>query len=189
MKTSDVPLTHKLIRAVPFIAAIILGIVVYIRAVEGPFIWDDIVLIQQLGIHTSEGWWQIFTTGFLYDSAGKGAAFYRPIIIASLLFDHALWGEDTLGYHITNLFFHAVTILFVGILTWQILRSRVAAVASAFLFAVHQVHADSVCWVSGRTDVICAGFLISGICAYMEYHRSGRRGFLAISLVLILLAL
>lgn len=77
MKTSGIPLTHKLIRALPFIAAIILGIVVYIRAVDGPFVWDDVALVQQLDIYTSEGWWQIFTTGFLCDSSGKAAAFYQ----------------------------------------------------------------------------------------------------------------
>lgn len=189
MKASGTSFAQRLLWLGPFVVAVALGTLVYLRAVNGPFIWDDEVLVQQLDMHTGEGWWQIFTTGFLIDPSGGKAAFYRPIIVASLLFDRALWGDNTLGYHLTNLFFHAITILFVGVLTWQILRSRIAAIASAFLFAVHPIHADSVCWISGRTDVICAAFLIPGICAYMEYYRSKRRGFLVLSLVLILLAL
>lgn len=176
-------------RAAPYAAAVVLGVAVYLRSVAGPFIWDDSILIEQLKQHTSRGLWGIFTSGFLFRTIGPGVDFYRPLITISFLVDTALWRDNTIGFHLVNLLFHAISILGVALLTWLTLRSRVAALGAAFLFAVHPAHTESVAWVSGRTDVMCAAFLVSGACAYLAYRERRRTGFLILSLALVLMAL
>jgi len=178
----------SLVRAAPYVAAVILGVVIYLRAARGPFIWDDNFLLGQLKRYEGSSPLNAFKFGFLIRPTG-GADFYRPMITLSLLLDQSLWGSNPAGYHATNLVLHAISILMVALFTWLVLRSRLAAIASAFLFAVHPVHAESVCWISGRTDLACAAFLLSGISLYLIYRRSGRRIALAGSYVLTVFAL
>lgn len=160
----------------------------YLRAAQGPFIWDDNFLLKQLGRYEGSSLLKIFTSGFLIRPTG-GADFYRPLVTLSLVLDRSLWGSNPLGYHATNLVLHAVSILMVALFIWLLLRNRAAAIGGAFLFAVHPVHAESVCWISGRTDLICAVFLLGGLNLYLIYRTSGRRIALVASYVLIALAL
>ena len=90
-----------------------------------------------------------FTSGFMVRPTG-GADFYRPMVILSLAFDDALWGDNSVGYHVTNLVLHAASIGMVALFAWLLLRSRAAAIGAAFLFAVHPVHAESVCGPCAR---------------------------------------
>jgi len=179
---------EMLLRVAPYAAALI-GIAVYLRSVNGPFIWDDGILIEQLEQREGQSFWSIFTTGFFTRPFGGGADYYRPLIIASFIADLALWNHNTLGYHLLNLVLHGFTVLAVGLLTWLTLRNRIAAAGAALLFAVYPVHAESVCWISGRTDVFCVMFLLFGLCAYLAYRQQGRKALLAASLVLVALAL
>ncbi|HUV05444.1 MAG TPA: tetratricopeptide repeat protein [Armatimonadota bacterium] len=190
MASSGFSRTNRLLLgALPYAAAVLLGIGVYLRSVNGPFISDDWVLLYQIEQRPDMGLWGMLTSGYIHRLFGGGADFYRPLINASFLLDHALWENRTVGYHLLNLGFHAVCILLVALLAWLILRNRVAAIWAAFVFAAHPAHAESVCWISGRTDVFCAAFMLSGLCAYLAYRERKRKGFLALSLVLVLLAI
>ena len=174
--------------AAPYLAAVVLGVGVYLRAASGPFIWDDTFLIEQLRRYEGSSLLKVFTSGFLIRPT-DGADFYRPMITLSLLLDRSLWGSNPAGYHATNLVLHAASILMVALFTGLILRSRAAAIAGAFLFAVHPVHSESICWISGRTDLMCAAFLLGGLSLYLIHRRSGRRIAPAASYLLVVLAL
>jgi len=188
MKKPGLNVVESLLWVMPYAMAAVLGIAVYARSAHGPLIWDDTLLIDQLKQHMSDGFWGVFTKGFIFRPDGIGADFYRPLVTLSLVLDNALWHGNVLGFHLTNIFFHVICILSVAWLTQLVLRNRIAAVASAFLFAVHPAHTESVSWISGRTDVMCAAFLLLGACTYLVYREHRKKGFLALSVTFTLLA-
>src|SRR6185436_6581678 len=79
-------------------------------------------------------------------------------------------------FHIMNLVWHGV----VGGLAFLVLRRWLGAhwpaLVGALLFVVHPTKAESVAWISGRTDVICmiAVLLASqGIARRLRGERGG----------------
>jgi tetratricopeptide (TPR) repeat protein len=89
-------------------------------------------------------------------------ALYRPLTNLSYALDHAIWGLEAYGYHLTNLALYATVVLLVHRLALAYLPSSGFALASALLFAVHPVHCDAVDSVAGRSEVL--GLLWSLLC-------------------------
>ena len=115
--------------------------------------------------------------------AGETAhTFFRPAVILSYAADMAIWGPWPPGFRLTNLLLHILCTL----LVYRMARSEglgdAAALAAGALFAAHPAHVESVAWISGRTDLLCAAFMLG---AWLHY----RRGRTAASLCLFGLAL
>jgi len=49
-----------------------------------------------------------------------GSAFYRPLVSVSLYFDYLIWHNNGLGFHITNLLFHYVSVAFIYLFAQEI---------------------------------------------------------------------
>ena len=84
--------------------------------------------------------------------------YYRPVVYLSYWFDRVLGGESPGIGHLSNLMFHAAAALLVGALAARLLRDDVGGLAAGLVFATHPVHVESIAWVAGRSDVLCAIF-------------------------------
>jgi tetratricopeptide (TPR) repeat protein len=97
------------------------------------------------------------------------AANWLPLTWLTLLADHALWGLDPVGYHLTNLALHVgSTLLLFGALA----RMTGQGARSAFVagvFALHPLHVESVAWASERKDVLAGLFFMLTLFAYASY--------------------
>jgi len=120
--------------------------------------------------------------------------YFRPVIVLSYIADAWFWssiaayppGEplrvwklewtrlNPVGFHLTNVLFHALNGLLVFLAVRTLTRRPRIALAAGLLFAVHPIHAESVCWIAGRTDVIATTFLLAALWAYLRSRR--RRG-------------
>jgi tetratricopeptide (TPR) repeat protein len=109
---------------------------------------------------------------------------YHPLTWLSLALDHALWGLDPKGYHLTNLLLHAANAVLFYCLARRLLGGREwAAAVTALVFAVHPLRAESVAWVSERRDVLSGFFyLLSILCWLRAVGEGPRRKWLAVSL-------
>ncbi len=94
--------------------------------------------------------------------ATRGMGHPMPVTNASLALDHAMWGTDPFGWHLTNVAVFALTI---ASLPWayhaagRAIGRRIspwAAAVAALLVASHWCNAEVVGWVSSRKD-LCAG--------------------------------
>jgi tetratricopeptide (TPR) repeat protein len=111
---------------------------------------------------------------------------YQPLSWLTLALDHALWGMDGRGYHLTSLALHlANTVLVARLLAALVPRARPLAVAAGtLLFAVHPLRVEAVAWATARRDVLAALFTLLAALAYLRAAagvRAGaaRRGWLA----------
>ena len=132
---------------------------------------------------------------------------YIPVTWLTLGLDHALWGMDPAGYHLTSLVFHATNAVLVYAVAVQLLvlgfapirdddrlPLHLGAAAAALLFALHPLRVESVAWVTERRDVVSGCFALASVLAYLTAARragpSGRAhaGWLAASAGAFLLA-
>lgn len=168
MKRNDWSRTKRLV-----LVAIVLvtAAVAYGKSLSGGFVWDDRPLIvENRLVHGFDGLGTLLTSGFWQtdDTQDRFRAFFRPLVSASYAVDHAVWGLRPFGFRLTNLILHAVCCLLVLGLAREEGASAAAALAAAALFAAHPVHVESVAWISGRTDLLCAAFALGAF----ALHRS-----------------
>ncbi|MDO8446235.1 MAG: tetratricopeptide repeat protein [Deltaproteobacteria bacterium] len=114
---------------------------------------------------------------------------YPPITMLSFAIDYAFWGLNPLGYHLTNIVFHAFSTFLVFLLVVRLIECRnqpssfdphpsilISASVTAFLFGIHPLNVEPVAWVMGRGNLISPLFFFLSLIAYLKYNTvSGKR--------------
>jgi len=105
-----------------------------------------------------------------------GFPYYRPMVTASFALDHALFGLDPWGYHLTNVLLHLANALLVLMLVRRLYPAggRLGALAAALLFATHPVHPNAVGWVAARSDLLAGVGALGMLVAYQKAWSGGR---------------
>jgi tetratricopeptide (TPR) repeat protein len=170
-------------------ALLFLGLVAYVPAMGGGFIWDDDAYLTKNQVVKSEhGLWQIWSDPM------SGPQYY-PLVFTTFWAEYQLWGLKPLGYHVTNVLLHAVN----AILLWQVLRRLAVPGAwlAAAVFVVHPVYVESVAWVTERKNVLSGLFYLAAALAYFRFSppepdqspQAARWGSYAAAVLLFLAAL
>jgi hypothetical protein len=156
---------------------------------DGGFFMDDHYFLKE--IHAQGG---IART--LEDFAGNwlgftGYPYYRPLVTASFALDHAVFGLEPWGYHLTNLLLHLANTLLVFVLVRRIYPpgGRSGALAAALLFSTHPVHPNAVGWVAARSDLLVALGTLGMLTACHAAWQGRRRGWPAVAAALFAVAL
>ena len=157
-----------------------LSVLVYLNALNNPFVYDD---------HDT-----VVANPSLVDPANIRFVLvhspFRPVVNVSYAIDRALWGTQPFGFHLTNVILHAVVVALLYALATVALadaRARTGAInggagsrdrwwafTAAALFAVHPLMSEAVGYVSGRSEVLCAVFFVAALLvARMALLRGG----------------
>lgn len=147
-------------RAGPATLPVLLAVATYATSIGAGFVWDDTTLVlADARLRSLEGVGEILASDFFAGADGeRGYGYYRPVVTLTYMADLAVFGPRPAGFHVTNVALHALVCLVVYALGAALLRRRDAACVAACLFAVHAVHAESVVWISGRTDLLATLF-------------------------------
>ena len=108
-----------------------------------------------------------------------GGIYYRPVTILTYRFDKFLWQLNPLAMHLENLLLHAVNAILVFFLARTFLpegerKSSLLPLAAALLFGLHPLTAESVNWISGRTDPLAALFILLTALSILHYRNHER---------------
>ncbi len=131
--------------------------------------WDDIdyVLGNPLIKDTSPaGLSAIFSTPVMGN--------YHPLTILSYAIEYAISGYEPALYHFDSLVLHVAATLMVYWFVVALTGRRAAAAVTALLFGLHPMHVESVAWISGRKDELCAIFYFMACIGWLHYLRPGR---------------
>jgi hypothetical protein len=170
---------------------VIAGAALYYPSLRGELVWDDGIVAKD----------QMVAFRSLHDVFFPpkgipqwGTSYYRPMVTLSYLADQALFGRGaTRGPHGAVILFHLIATFFVWVLARQVLRGRPwaewGAMAAGVLFAVHPIHTESVCWITGRSDTVAAMFLLPAVVTALHYRERGATWALLASPVLYLCAI
>jgi len=169
----------------------VLGAVLYAPALEGELVWDD-GIVQKDQMAAFQSLRDVFFPP--KDIPQWGVIYYRPLVTLSYLADQKLFGRGaSRGPHGTVIVCHLIATFFVWVLARQILRRQAwsgwGALAAASIFAVHPIHAESVAWITGRSDTVAAVFFLPAIIAALHYRDRGATWCLPLSAILYLCAI
>lgn len=142
--------------------------------------------------------------GRIFSQAHLGA--WLPLTYVSFALDHHFWGDNPLGYHLTNILLHAANAGLVVLLADRLLKNVVknghelwmypfALALAALLWSTHPLRVESVVWVAERKDVLNGLFSLAAVLAYLSYTsrtadgQGGSRLFYLLALVFFMLSL
>jgi hypothetical protein len=141
--------------------------------------------------------YQIKTGGAFGVWTTAPAVFFRPVVSLTLFIDYTIWGLNSIGYHLTNLSFHAGCGFFVYRILSQLLKNaqfqskpiKWMPIVGALLFIILPSHAEAVTWISARSDLVAACFCLGSFSYYLSYKNHPQRKHFLLSDFLFLLAL
>ncbi len=138
-------------------------------ALRGGLIWDDRAMIgEDPRIRGLDQIGRIFRETFQpAGGAAFGSTYYRPLTTLSFALDYARGGAAPAAFHQTNLLLHVLATLAAFLLLRRWLGRGPAALLAALVLAVHPSRTESVCWITGRTD------LLSGLFVFVSLLLAG----------------
>ncbi len=113
--------------------------------------------------------------------------FNRPVMLASLMLDAAVWGREPFGYHLTSVLLHVANVLLLWLIIRELTQPQPASQAcpttgpvsmpekmllpllTALIFAVHPIVAEAVCEPTFREDLLVALFSLSALVLAMAH--------------------
>lgn len=167
------------------LAIVILGAFVYLNALLGTFIWDDVALIVT-NLHIRDLGYipRLFAENIYHqDMIGR---FYRPLLMSTFALDYEYWGLDPFGYHLTNICLHLANAVLIFNIILLIFGRRPLAFLTALFFVLHPVQTEAVTYISGRADPLAAFFCLVSFMFFIEHFgRDGvsRRLYSAVSVL------
>ena len=157
-------------------ALFLLAIAVYANSLAHDFVWDDLAVIRDNSFLDSPGaWWRCFGRDFGMELVHRRpAGYYRPLVTLSFVLNHAGAKQRPFAYHWVNVLLHGLNTVLVFWLVARLVNRRTGAFAAG-LFAAHPIHAESVAFIAGRSDLLCATFLLLSLRATLRSFESRRK--------------
>jgi hypothetical protein len=100
------------------------------------------------------------------------AANWHPLTMLSLQLDSWLFGNGAVGFHVSNLIWHALSVWLLFLVLQRATASVRKSAWVAALFALHPLHVESVAWISERKDVLSAFFFVLTLWLYGWYTQT-----------------
>ncbi len=178
MPISDKP-QSKLIDVFCLVALLTLVALTFGRTLESFFIADDfgeVSYVHKIFNGEPNLFWSNFTGNYMQIPS---MAVWRPWLLATLVFDYAIWKANAFGYYLTNILYYAGnSILLYALLrkltrSFAIWRSQAISFFTAALFTVSPLHCESVTWVVGRVDIACCFYYLLSF--YLLLNNGKRR--------------
>jgi hypothetical protein len=118
--------------------------------------------VSQLREQGTLGWWA-------HDELQL--SFLRPLTAVTHALDFRLWPHATWVMHLENVLLYGLLILVVGRVLQRLLGPGPIAGLACFLFAIDELHATAVMWISGRNTILAALFGALALAAHMRWRE------------------
>lgn len=158
---------------------ITLSLLPYLFHMDGPFVYDDHGQIAENWFLQNPGnLMRLITLDTLNESHIVNGR--RPLVVASYFMDRFIWGNNPAGYRVTNLLFHAGTVLLLYFFLTQLPRRYSPmsthpyfAFTGTLLFGLHPVLAEAVYIPSFRPDIFFSFFVLLFLTCALPLSAAG----------------
>jgi len=165
----------------------IAGGIFYLPSIKSPFVWDDVVIIQDNSFIGGD--LRILPKNFMtsdyFGISREGS--YRPIPTLLYYWTGRLAGKNPAIFRAFNITLHIVASILVSILVWKIIGSESAGFISGLLFALHPVHSETIYIASFNEDILMTVFVLGAFLFYMNFRRLNKWNWLVLSVLFYLL--
>ena len=148
--------------------------ILYLPALGYDFVRDDHTMIERNPFMRREGWLGKLLISDFWSSSGGSSGLWRPLVILSYWLDGRVAHFAPALFHAVNLLMHAAAAALLAALLVQCRLPRAAALAGGLWFAAMPAHVESVAWIAGRTDVLCAVFFLLALWLDRRARARGR---------------
>jgi len=137
---------------------------------------DDNIWVEEYHFYLSQAaqWWSFFIKPDFVTEF-----YYRPLLNLSFYFDAHLSGLSPLGFHLTNLILHWVSVCLVFAILTEWGFHRRWSVLGSLVLLVHPALVQAVVWIPGRTDALSAVFCFAAFFSFLKFHRTDHWKYLA----------
>ena len=169
----------RLLGSVGLAALLAVVLAAYWPSLWNGFAWDDRPNLLE-NEHIRALSWANVTWAWSATHVGH----YQPLTWLTFMVDHAIWGLNPFGYHLTNLSLHLANVILVFMVATRVLKLGLRAgpdfdglatsggVLAAALFGLHPMRVESVAWATERRDVLCGFFLLISVIAYLHSREA-----------------
>ncbi|MEZ5277437.1 MAG: tetratricopeptide repeat protein [Opitutaceae bacterium] len=163
----------------------ILALFCYWPALNGELLWDDPAHVTRPDQQSWGGLIRIWTHPFATQQ-------YYPVLHSVFWFEHRLWGDSTLGYHLANVLQHAASACLLAFFLRRLrttptesrdarppgdARASLPAGAewvAALLFVSHPKCVESVAWISEQKNTLSLLLLLAAAFTWLAYIETRR---------------
>lgn len=156
------------------------ALIAYLPCLQGDFLWDDAGHVTNPALQSWSG------LGRIWLEPGVTQQYY-PLLHSAFWFEHRLWGDATLGYHLVNVFQHATAACLFGLALRRL--AAPGAWLAASLFLLHPVCVESVAWISEQKNTLSLVLYLGAALAYLRFDETRSPRPYALALVLFVCAL
>lgn len=97
--------------------------------------------------------------------------YWRPLTLFTFFLDYQLWGLNPGGFHTANILWNACNTLLIFLIFYFVSGKILPSFFISLFFAVHPTHAETVSWISGRTDLLAAFFIFSAMLFFILFLK------------------
>ncbi|GBG33185.1 Transmembrane and TPR repeat-containing protein 4 [Hondaea fermentalgiana] len=101
---------------------------------------------------------------------------FRPVATLTYRINYLLSGDDLFWYHVVNRVLHVVITGLATVLSHRALESDdgFSTLVAGLLFALHPIHGEAVCNLTGRAELLMSLFYLLGVLVYLRSVEVGR---------------
>jgi tetratricopeptide (TPR) repeat protein len=169
----DVPSRGRRLAGLTLLCVVALG--VYAGTLSHTLLEDDPLLVDYVSSLVEERGVAGLLSADFRQNPLLPLGYYRPVILLSFHVDQVLSGGSPFLFHLTNILLHLLCCLLVFRLLEILLDRSDVSLMGALLFAVHPIHTGSVAFVSGRTDLWAALFVLASAVAWLRVRQGMTR--------------
>lgn len=146
-------------------AILVLTVFVYMPSMQNGILygWDDGLYLEDEHLRKFDGG----SVGHFFTEYYLGM--YQPLSVLSLAIDKQLFGDNSSGYHVTNLLLHLLNIVLAFFFFHFLTRKKYLPLLVALLFAIHPMHVEAVGWIAARSSMLFTVFYLASLVFYLRY--------------------
>lgn len=171
----------------PILVCIVVPFIIYINALNTPFVFDDLgAIVKNPAIKEISN---IQTRLFSQISSYKwGLQAVRPLTYFTFILNYH-WGElNPFGYHLVNIIIHSLVTVFIFLLTQKVFfysfgkETILPPLYVALFFGVHPMNVDVVTHVIHRSDSLATLFYLMTLYFFLKAIEK-HKGYLILSFI------
>ncbi|HYC00998.1 MAG TPA: tetratricopeptide repeat protein [Candidatus Limnocylindrales bacterium] len=152
----------RYVRASAVVLPAILAALLYLPSLRNPLVWDDELHVPAAATAPA--------AELIRPAPGQYA---RPMVMVSYAAQARLGGASPAALHLFNATIHGAAVALLALLLLRLGAAVPVAAAASILMAAHPLCSAAVAYVSGRTDLLAALFLLAALHVALAERRSG----------------
>jgi len=146
----------------------ILVFLAYLPSINGGFVFDDSYKIANNIYLKDVKYWGEFFKG--KEDQADFMITYRPLLMVTFSLNYFVSKLNTFGYHLINILIHLLNVYLLFLFLNQLFphTSTSAKLFFVALFGLHPINTEAVSYISSRSDLLAACFLLLGAIFYLR---------------------